>query len=71
VILAMETARLQEVSSSDNYMLYIMNHGGPALGYLVCTCGDPTISLIFAIFLVPLDIIALPIEFLMTAITGF
>jgi hypothetical protein len=71
VIIALETARLQEVSSADNYMLYIMNHGGPALGYLVCTCGDPTISLIFAIFLVPFDIVALPIEFLLTAITGF
>jgi hypothetical protein len=71
LILAMEAARLQEVMSSDNYMLYIMNHGAPQLAYLVCTCGDPTISIIFAIFLVPFDIVALPIEFLLTAITGF
>jgi hypothetical protein len=71
LILAVELSRMQEAESSDNYMLYIMNHGGPELAYLVCTCGDPTISLIFAIFLVPFDIVALPIEFFLSAITGF
>lgn len=71
LIIMMETARLQEMMSSDNYMLYIMNHGAPQLAYLACSCGNPTISIIFAIFLVPFDIVALPIEFLLSAITGF
>jgi hypothetical protein len=71
LIILMETARLQEAMSSDNYMLYIMNHGAPQLAWMVCTCGDPTISIVFAIFLVPFDIVLLPIEFLISAITGF
>jgi hypothetical protein len=71
VILAMETARIQEVMSSDNYLFYLAVVGGPALSWYTCSCGDPTTSLIFAIFLLPFDIVGLPVELIVSALTGF
>lgn len=72
VIIAMETAQLQKVMSSDNYMLYMMNHVAPQMAYLACKCSDPIISgILGALFMLPIDIIIIPIEFILTAATGF
>ena len=70
LILHFEDLSLTTLYQSEQYMLYIMNHVSVQLSRAVCSCDDQTLSIVFAIFLVPLDIIAFPVELIMTLVTG-
>lgn len=71
VIMIDELKYTQGLYQSDNYMFYMMNNLSVQISYAICQCQDPAVALPFAILLVPFDIVFLPIEFLITAITGF